>query len=54
FSIIGHIAYSFLAIPSTSVSVEHLFDKSRHLCTDLYSSMKAETATKVMCSKAWL
>ncbi|KAF5332340.1 hypothetical protein D9758_017443 [Tetrapyrgos nigripes] len=35
FPIISRIARDFLAIPGTSVSVERLFSKSRHLCSDL-------------------
>jgi hypothetical protein len=33
----------FLAIPGTSVSVERLFSKSRHLCHEAPVSMKAKT-----------
>ncbi|KAJ6555755.1 hypothetical protein B0H19DRAFT_847270, partial [Mycena capillaripes] len=33
----------FLAIPGTSVSMEWLFSKSRHLCCDTRSSMHADT-----------
>ncbi|KIK62188.1 hypothetical protein GYMLUDRAFT_164949 [Collybiopsis luxurians FD-317 M1] len=54
FPIIGHIACNFLVNPCASVSVEHLFNKSCYLYTDLHSLMKAETATKAMCSKAGL
>ncbi|KAF5372244.1 hypothetical protein D9758_004983 [Tetrapyrgos nigripes] len=54
FPVIARIARDFLAIPGASVSVERLFSKSRHMCTDLRSSMKAETTTKAMCSKCWL
>ncbi|KXN84074.1 hypothetical protein AN958_00489 [Leucoagaricus sp. SymC.cos] len=35
FHIILLIARDFLAIPGTSVAVEHLFSQSRHICTDL-------------------
>ena len=54
FSVISKIACDFLAIPATSVSVECLFSKSRHLCTDLRTSMKAETVIEAMCTKAWI
>ncbi|KAF5365434.1 hypothetical protein D9758_010856 [Tetrapyrgos nigripes] len=54
FPIISRIARDFLAIPGTSVSVERLFSSSRHLCSDLRSSMKAETTTLAMCAKVWL
>ncbi|KAF5366752.1 hypothetical protein D9758_006529 [Tetrapyrgos nigripes] len=54
FLIISRIARDFLAIPGTSVSVERLFSSSRHLCSDLRSSMKAETTTLAMCAKVWL
>ncbi|THU96807.1 hypothetical protein K435DRAFT_663756, partial [Dendrothele bispora CBS 962.96] len=37
-----------------SVSVEHMiFLKSRHICTDLQSSLKAETIWEVLLSKVW-
>ena len=35
FPIISRMTHNFLAIPGASVSVERLFSKSRHLCTDL-------------------
>ncbi|KAF5328268.1 hypothetical protein D9758_017841 [Tetrapyrgos nigripes] len=47
-------ACDFLAIPGTSVSVEQLFSKSCHLCSDVHSSMKAETTTQAMYAKVWL
>ncbi|KAF5323187.1 hypothetical protein D9758_018064 [Tetrapyrgos nigripes] len=53
FPIISRIARDFLAIPGASVSVERLFSSSRHLCSDLRSSLKAEMTTSAMCSKLW-
>ncbi|KAF5313557.1 hypothetical protein D9758_018924 [Tetrapyrgos nigripes] len=54
FPVISRIACDFLAIPSASVSVERLFSSLRHLCSDLRSSLKAETTTSAMCTKQWL
>ena len=54
FPIISRMARDFLAIPGSSVSVERLFSKSRHLCTDLRGSLKAETVTEAMCARQWL
>ncbi|EKM50366.1 uncharacterized protein PHACADRAFT_263627 [Phanerochaete carnosa HHB-10118-sp] len=48
------MARDFLAIPATSVSVERLFSASRHLCTDLRSSFRAQTVTEAMCVKQWI
>ena len=39
---------------ATSVSVEQLFSTSRHLCTDVRNSLKAETITQSMCTKYWI
>jgi hypothetical protein len=39
FVVIKDMARDFLAIPGTSASVERLFSKSRHVCTDLRSSL---------------
>jgi hypothetical protein len=54
FPIITRMARDFLAIPRTMASVERLFSKSRHLCTDQRSSLKAATLTQAMCTKEWL
>jgi hypothetical protein len=54
FPIIACMARDFLAIPGAMVSVERLFSKSRHLCTDQRSSLKAATLTQAMCTKEWL
>ena len=54
FPILSRMARDFLAIPGSSVSVERLFSKSRHLCTDLRGSLKAETVTEAMCARQWL
>ena len=48
------MARDFLAIPGAMVSVERLFSKSRHLCTDQRSTLKAKTLTEAMCTKEWL
>lgn len=48
------MARDFLAIPATSVSVEQTFSKSRHICTDLRGSLKAETVSKALLSKVWI
>jgi hypothetical protein len=49
-----HMACDFLTIPGVSVSVERLFLKSRHLCTDLQGLLKAATITEAMCARQWL
>jgi hypothetical protein len=48
------MARDFLAIPATSVSVERTFSKSRHICSDLRSSLKAQTITEALLSKVWI
>jgi hypothetical protein len=48
------MARDFLAIPATSVSVERTFSKSRHICSDLRSSLKAETISEALLSKVWI
>jgi hypothetical protein len=48
------MARDFLAIPATSISVERVFSKSRHICTDLRSSLKAETISEALLSKVWI
>jgi hypothetical protein len=54
FPIISRMARDFLAIPGASVSVERLFSKSRHLCTDLRGLLHAATVTEAMCARQWL
>jgi hypothetical protein len=54
FPVIARMARDFLAIPGAMVSVERLFSKSRHLCADQCSSLKAATLTQAMCTKEWL
>jgi len=51
---ISRMARDFLAIPATSVSVERTFSKSRHICMDLRSSLKAESVTQALLSKVWI
>jgi len=47
------MARDFLAIPGAMVAVEHLFSKSRHLCTDQRSTLKAKTLMEAMCTNKW-
>ncbi|KAL1939855.1 hypothetical protein VTO73DRAFT_9555 [Trametes versicolor] len=54
FPVIARMARDFLAIPATSVAVERLFSKSRHLCTDVRASLRALTITEAMCVKYWI
>jgi hypothetical protein len=54
FPVVSRMARDFLAIPGTSVSVERLFSKSRHLCHEARGSMKAETIMKAMLTKMWI
>jgi hypothetical protein len=51
FLIISCMACDFLAIPGASVSVERLFSKSRHLCTDLQGSLHVAIVTEAMCAR---
>lgn len=48
------VARDILAIPATSVAVERVFSKSRHICTDLRSSLKAETVREALLTKVWI
>ena len=48
------MACDFLVIPGAMVSVECLFSRSWHLCTDQQLSLKAATLTQAMCTKEWL
>src|ERR1700733_395610 len=54
FSTPARMARDFFAIPATSVSVERVFSKSCHICTDLRSSLKAETISEALLSKVWI
>ncbi|KAJ7195230.1 hypothetical protein GGX14DRAFT_377211, partial [Mycena pura] len=40
--------------PCTSVSVERLFSRARHLCHEARGSMKAKTITEAMLTKMWI
>ena len=51
---IRQMACDFLAIPATSVSVERTFSRSRHICSDLRCSLKAQTITQSLLSKVWI
>ena len=48
------MARDILAIPATSVSVERVFSLSRQICTDLRSTLKAETIKKALLTKVWI
>lgn len=48
------MARDFLAIPGTSVAVEWLFSKSRHICVDTRSSLKAATVSESILAQKWL
>ena len=48
------MARDFLTIPATSVSVKRVFSKSRHICSDLRSSLKADTVTEALLKKVWI
>jgi len=54
FPTIALMARDYLAIPATSVSVEHVFSKSRHICTDLRSSLKESTIKMALLTKVWI
>jgi hAT family C-terminal dimerisation region len=48
------MARDIFAIPATSVSVERVFSISRQICTDLRSSLKAETIKEALLTKVWI
>ena len=54
FPVIAAMTRDFFAIPGTSVSVERLFSKSRHLCHETRFSMHADTIMKAMLTKMWI
>ncbi|EIN05707.1 hypothetical protein PUNSTDRAFT_73901 [Punctularia strigosozonata HHB-11173 SS5] len=54
FPVLSRMARDYLAIPATSVSVERVFSKSRHICSDLRSSLQAETIKKALLTKVWI
>lgn len=54
FPVLAKMARDFLAIPATSVSVERTFSKSRRICTDLRSSLRAPTVTQSLLTKVWI
>jgi hypothetical protein len=48
------MARDYLAIPATSVSVERVFSKSRHICSSLRSSLKEDTIKMALLTKVWI
>lgn len=54
FPTLAKMARDILPIPATSVSVERLFSRSRGICTDLRSSLKAETVREALLTKVWI
>jgi hypothetical protein len=54
FPTIALLARDIFAIPVTSVSVKRAFSKSCHICSDLYSSLKAENIIKALLPKVWI
>ncbi len=54
FPTIARMARDYLAIPATSVSVERVFSKSRHICSSLRSSLKEETIKMALLTKVWI
>jgi hypothetical protein len=48
------MAWDYLAIPATSVSVECVFSKSRHICSSLQSSLKEDTIKMALLTKTWI
>lgn len=51
FPVIAQMARDYLAIPATSVAVERVFSKSRHICGNLRSSLKERTITMALLTK---
>lgn len=54
FPTIALMAQDYLAIPATSVSVERAFSKSRHICSNLRSSLKEKTIMMALLTKVWI
>jgi hAT family C-terminal dimerisation region len=48
------MARDYLAIPATSVAVERVFSKSRHICANLRSSLKENTIRMALLTKSWI
>jgi hAT family C-terminal dimerisation region len=48
------MARDFLAIPATSTSVKRVFSRSRHICSDLRSSLKAGNNSETLLAKLWI
>jgi len=54
FPIIALITCNYLTISASNMAIEQLFSFSQHLCTDIYTSMKAKAITDAICSKQWI
>ena len=54
FPVIARMARDYLAIPATSVAVERVFSKSRHICANLRSSLKEKTIMMALLTKVWI
>ena len=48
------MARDYLTIPATSISVERVFSKSQHICSNLQSSLKENTIKMALLTKAWI
>lgn len=51
---LARMVWDYLAIPAMSVSVERIFSKSRHICSNLRSSLKEESIRMALLTKAWI
>ncbi|KIL55311.1 hypothetical protein M378DRAFT_91070, partial [Amanita muscaria Koide BX008] len=54
FPVIARMARDYLAIPATSVAIERVFSKSRHICGNLRSSLKENTIRMALLTKVWI
>jgi hypothetical protein len=52
--VLACIARNILTIPGVSISVERLFSSSKHTLLDMWSSLSAESASKIVVAKEWL
>jgi hypothetical protein len=53
FPVLSRMARDYLAIPATSVSVKRTFSKSRRICTEMRSSLRARTIREALLTKLW-